>query len=391
MAKPRASIIGWGETEYGMLDHEDRPSLMEQASYDAFRRANVTPKEVDGLISVTPRTNKAPSSIAASELAEHLGMMPGLNFGTGSGVGGASISLALKEAALAVTNDVCDYVLVVYGDNRATGLGSDVTGDISSLVGHDEFESPFGPTIPSMYAMAATKHMAEFGTTEEQLAKIASMAYDNASKQPSERAHIQTHKTVQEVLDSKMIASPLTLDQCALVSDGAAAVVVTDRETAHADHELPVDILSVGAHMTHESIHQSPNLTTTGAKKAGEKAFAEVDIDHDDLDVIGMYDAFTISVLLFLEDFGFAEKGKGGELVESGELDMDGKWPMNPHGGQLAQAHPGMAAGLISVSEMVQQLRDEAHNQVEDAEYALVNSNGGALSTQSVTILGRGA
>lgn len=297
----------------------------------------------------------------------------------------------LLRAANVINSGLCENVLVLAADNMATGLGRNAAIKAMAGTGHEEFETPYGPLIPSMYALAARKHMEEYGTTEEQLAKIASIAYEHASMQPEHRAQINEPKTVEEVLESPMIATPLTLDQCSLVSDGGAALIVTDSERAHAEYDTPIDILSVSEYNTHESIHQMPDLTTTGARQAGAEAFAAADVGHDDLDVIEIYDCFTITVLEVLEDLDFCEKGDGGELVESGDLELGGKWPMNTHGGELAQAHPGGPGGLMHITEAVRQLQDEAGvTQVEDAETALVHGNGGILSTQTVSILERG-
>ncbi|WP_128904761.1 thiolase family protein [Halorubrum amylolyticum] len=386
-----ASIIGWGETDFGEVPDKDYNDLNEQAAYEAMEQANVTPDEVDGIIAAPPIGGDELGAVGASALAEHLGLMPGLKYGSMQSIGGASHIQHLLQAAEAINSGLCENVLVLAADNMATGLGRDAAVEAMAGAGHGEFETPYGPLIPSMYALAARKHMEEYGTTQEQLAKIASIEYEHASLQPKERAQINESKTVEEVLESPMIATPLTLDQCSLVSDGGAALIVTDSESAHADHDTPIDILSVGEYDTHESIHQMPDLTTTGARQAGKQAFAAADVEHDDLDVIQIYDCFTITVLEVLEDLGFCEKGEGGELVESGELELDGKWPMNTHGGELAQAHPGGPGGLMHITEAVRQLWGEAGaTQVEDAETALVHGNGGILSTQTVAILERG-
>lgn len=390
MSEAKASIISWGETEYGLLHDRDRLDLVEDAAYGALRRADLRPDDVDGLITSVPRTNLSSAAVAASELAEHLGFMPSFKYGTVGGVGGASAILALQQAEHAVTRGQCEYVMIVYGDNRATGLGQDTTGDLSALAGHDEFETPYGPTVASMFALWARKHMSEYGTTEEQLAEIATIAYENASQQPAERSHLQKTPSVGDVLDSNMISSPLTLHQCCLISDGAAAVLVTSRDNAVANHRNPVDIQGVGASMSHESCHQSPNFTSTAANEAAQEAFASAGVGPNDIDAIGVYDAFTISVLIALEDMGFCSKGEGGSLVDSGALSIDGKWPINPHGGQLAQAHPGVAAGLLQVTEMVQQIRGNAHVQIDGVNRALVHGNGGPMANQSVAVLGGG-
>lgn len=386
-----ASIIGWGETSFGELPDQDYHDLVEEAAYEALERADLRPGDVDGFIT-TPRIGQDDSSVVgAATLAEHLGLMPGLRYASLGAVGGATHIQHLAQAAQAIEDGFVENVLILSVDNLATGIGRDAAVRAMANVGHPEFEQPYGPLIPSMYALAAKKHMDEFGTTSRQLAEVAAIGYKHAAEQPDHRSQTHTMKSPDEILESPMIASPLTLDQCSLVSDGGGALVVTDAEMAHEQHDAPIDILGVGEYTTHESISQMPDLTETGARQAGEQAFERAGVTHDDIDVIEIYDCFTITVLLALEDLGFCEKGESGELVESGELELGGKWPMNTHGGQLAQAHSGSPAGMMHITEAVRQLRGEADpTQVPDAETALVHGNGGALSTQTAGILQRG-
>jgi len=380
-----AAIVGWGETEMGKVPHKDTLGLTQDAAYDAMAMAGLLPWDVDGLIGST-----GTDMVGASELAEHIGLMPGMKFGSSPAIGGASHVQSLAQAKQAVTSGFCEYVLVVAAGRLATGAGSDATVEgLAGGAGHSEFEGPYGPLLPSMYALTARKHMAEYGTTEEQLARVAAIAYEHASLQRDERVHLNKQKTVEEILDGPMVASPLTLDQCSVISDGGAAVLITDLENARQNHDDHVEILSVAEYNTHETVTQMPELTSTGAKQAGEEALKKADKSVNDIDVLQIYDCFTSVPLVVLEDLGFCEKGEGGGLVESGALELGGKWPMNTHGGLLAQAHPGRTGGLMHVTEAVRQLRGEAEaTQVEGAENALVHGNGGVLSTHAVGVLG---
>jgi acetyl-CoA acetyltransferase len=324
-------------------------------------------------------------------MAEELGLTTdGFRHGSVGTIGGASYVEAVEIAEHVVGNGQCDHVLIIGCDKLATGIGRDEMVENMSEIGHPQFEAPYGPLIPSQYALAARRHMKEHGTTEEQLAEVASVMYDHAAMQPEERTFIQEGKTAEEVMESPMIATPLTIDQCSLVTDGGAAVVVSEADYAHENTEKPVDILSATAESTHEMIHMSEDLTSSAAKSTGERAMAEAEVDQDDLDWLGIYDCFSITVLAVLEDLGFCEKGEGGELIESGAIRHDGKWPTNTHGGLLAQSHHG-TAGLMQVVEGARQLRNEAGaGQVDDVETALVHGNGGIMSNHSVSILQRG-
>lgn len=385
-----ASIVGWAETDaFGELPDTDVTAMQEQVAAEAMSRADLTPSEVDGLV-VSPPTGES-AGLYAGSLAEELGLLPGLKHGSVGAIGGASLVQNVAVAAQQVAHGPCENVLVIACNKLATGSGGrDEAVENMARVGHPQFESPYGPLIPSMYALAARKHMHEHGTTEAQLAKIAAVTYEHAAAQPEGRAFITEPKTPDEVLDSPMIATPLTLDQCSLVTDGGCGLIVTTEERAHAEYDVPIDVLSFGEYDTHESIHQMPDLTRTGAREAGEQAMGAAGVTHDDLDVLEIYDCFTITVLCVLEDLGFCRKGEGGDLVESGAIELGGRWPTNTHGGLLAQSHHG-AAGLMHVVEGVRQLRGEAGpTQVDGAETALVHGNGGILSSQTVAILERG-
>lgn len=370
----------------GKLPDRETLDLTQEAAYSAMKMANVSPRDVDGLIGST-----GTDMVGASELGEYLGLMPGMSYGSAPAIGGSSHVQSLAQAKQAVASGFCDYVLIVAAGRLATGAGSDATVEgLAGGAGHSEFEGPYGPLLPSMYALAARKHMDRYGTTERQLAKIASIAYKHASMQRPERAHLNKEKTIDEVLDGPMVSSPLTRDQCSVISDGGAAVLVTSNENARKNHDSAITIRSVAEHNTHETIHQMPNLTTTGAKQAGQEAFRSAGRSPDDIDVIQIYDCFTNAALLVLEDLGLCEKGEAGALVESGDLEIGGRWPMNTHGGLLAQAHPGRSGGLMHITEAVRQLRGEAEKtQVDGAETALVHGNGGVLSTHAVSILER--
>jgi acetyl-CoA acetyltransferase len=385
------SIVGWAETdEFGRIPDRGLDELNQQVAYDAMERAGLTPDDVDGLVTSAPTND--PAGLYASELAEELGLLPGLKHGSVGAIGGATDVQNLAVACQQVSAGHCENVLVIGCGKLATGSWGDSDDAVEQMadVGHEQFEMPFGAFIPSMYALPARRHMEEYGTTPEHLANLTSIHYEHASRQPPKRSFINEPKSAEEILQSPMVSTPLTLDQCALVTDGGSAIVVTSEERAHADYDAPVDVLSFGQYATHEKIHQMMDLTRTGAREAGQQAFGSAGLAQDDIDVLELYDCFSITVLQVLEDLGFCEKGEGGDLVESGELELGGKWPVNTHGGELAQSHHG-PSGLMHIVEGVRQLLGEGGGtQVEDAERALIHGNGGILSTQSVAILERG-
>jgi len=379
------AIIGYGETDLGEVPDHTPFELKMWAAAKAMEDAKVSPSEIDGLISAPPMEEDG--DVVIPVIAEYLGVMP-IRWASDPNLGGAAFVQAVVEAEMIIERGYADIVLIVAADSLRTSVGVDeVVSELSGLA--SQFEDPAN-IIPSLYAHAARWHMDEFGTTPEELAAIAAIDYEHAAMQRPERAQMNESMTVDEILDAPMIAEPLTAPQCSLISDGGAALVVVSDEIAAERDVEPVELTGFGANHTHEHISAMPDFGRTGAGAAGEAAMAEAGVEHDDLDVIQIYDCFTITVIRMLEDLGFCEHGEGGALATSGDLELGGKWPMNTHGGALAQAHPG-PVGMFHITEAVRQLRGEAEaTQVDGAETALVHGNGGILSTQGVAILERG-
>jgi acetyl-CoA acetyltransferase len=250
-----------------------------------------------------------------------------------------------------------------------------------------EWELPYGLRLPmGAYALAASRHMHEFGTTSEQLAQIAVDTRRWATMNP--RARLRDPIEIDDVLGSPMVASPLHKLDCCLVTDGAGAVVLTSAERARHLRKPPALVLGTGTCTTHTMISQMPDLTTTGATVSGPLAFAAAGLGPAEVDVAQIYDSFTITVLLLLEDLGFCPKGEGGGFVADGLLGPGGALPTNTSGGGLAYTHPGMF-GIFLLVEAVRQLRGECGpRQVPGAEVALAHGSGGVLSAMSTVILG---
>jgi len=296
--------------------------------------------------------------------------------------GGSSFMGHLVRAEAAIAAGLCEVAVVAYGSTQRS-LGRKNTSPSE----HNPYESPFKPFLPTTaYALAAARHMHEFGTTREQLAEVAVAARQWALLNPA--AWEKTPLTVEEVLASRMVSHPLTVRDCCLLSDGGGAVVLTTPARARDLAKPPVYLLGAGHCTTHQTISNMPDLVHTGAGTSGALAYAQAGLKASDIDVVGVYDAFTINTILFLEDLGFCAKGEGGAFVANGRIAPGGALPVNTNGGGLSYCHPGMY-GIFLLIEAVRQLRGECGaRQVKNAEIALAHGNGGVLSSQYTVILG---
>jgi acetyl-CoA acetyltransferase len=360
---------GWSEME-----------IAAAAAKNALDDAGLTARDVDGI--VVASTNIFMSGLA---LAEHLGVRP--KFTESTMVGGSSFVGHLIPAALALNAGLCDTVLVAYGSNQRTGVGRAEAARYKMALDPQVFEHPYKPfNPPSSYALATARHMHQYGTTRAQLAEIAVAARRWAQLNPE--AFAREPLTVDDVLQSRMVSDPLTVRDCCLVTDGGGAYVLTRAERAKDFAKPPAYLLGVGAAHWHRQISSMPDLTVTAATESGKRAFDMAGLGPRDVDVLELYDAFTINTLLFLEDLGFCRKGEGGAFVSGGRIAPGGALPVNTNGGGLSCVHPGMY-GIFLVVEAVRQLRGEGGaRQVKDAAVALAHGNGGVLSSQITAILG---
>ncbi len=293
--------------------------------------------------------------------------------------------MQLEHAALALDAGLCNGALIAYGSNQATASGALVQTSRSST-----YEAQYRPLRPiSSYALAAARHMHQYGTTKRQLAEVAVAARRWAQLNPE--AVARDELSIDSVVNARMVSDPLGVRDCCLVTDGAAAIVMTRAEHAADRHAKPVYVLGAAAAVTHADISAMPDLTVTGAAESGARAYAQAGVKAADIDVVQVYDAFTINTILFLEDLGFCAKGEGGAFVEGGRIAPGGALPVNTSGGGLSYCHPGMF-GLFTLVESVRQLRGDAGaRQVRGAELALAHANGGVLSSQATVILGTAA
>ncbi len=380
MLRGATAIVGLGLTEFGTLPERSHLEVMAEAAHGALSDAGLTTKDVDGLF-----VSNFASPFLALQSAEYLGIDPTVLDGTN--IGGSTFVSHVQAAAMALATGLCNVALIAYGSTSRSGGRA---GQTRGPLGRTPYEDVYGPRNPiGSYAMAAARHIHEFGTTREQLASVAVSARAWAAK--NRRAEMRDPITVEDVANARMICDPFTVLDCCLVSDGGAAIVMVRSERAGDFRKPPVHLLGIGVGVTHDQIAQMPDLTVTAVAKGAPRAFGMAEVSRDDIDVMEFYDAFTINTILFLEDLGFCAKGEGGALVESGAIAPGGDLPVNTNGGGLSCVHPGMY-GLFTVAEAVEQLRGEAEGrQVEGAEIALCNGNGGKLSSQVTAIFGTGA
>jgi len=374
----RTAVVGVGHFGIGESPGHNPIEIMAGATRYALADAGLSLKDVDGVFA-----GSAVHFMPSVSLSEHLGIRP--RHVDSTMLGGASFVTHTLQAAMALNAGLCDVALIAYGSNQRTGSGRLVAGTEP-----DPLEVPYNPRQPiTAYALAASRHMHLFGTTREQMAAVAVAARAWANLNPEAFAHGPL--TVDDVLRSRMISDPLSVLDCCLVTDGGGAVIMVRADRARDCAKLPVYMLGGGTEITHMSIANMPDITVTGALESGRRAREMARVELRDIDLIEVYDAFTINTILFLEDLGFCPKGECGRFVGDGNIAPGGGLPVNTNGGGLSCVHPGMY-GIFLVIEAVRQLRQEAGDrQVSDAQVAMVHGNGGRLSVQSTSIFGTAA
>lgn len=381
----QAVISGAYATIAGELPNSSCLSLHAEAAFGAIDDAGLNASDIDGVICAYSFTE--PHLMLASWFAEYSGLHPNVCFSVQAG--GASAAIMVMQAASLVASGMCSNVLLVTGDNRLTGMSRDGAVAGLSQVGHPQFERPYGISVPAAYGLVATRYMHEYGVTREQLAAIAVTMRDYAAANPG--AHMRTPITIEEVLGSKPIASPLHMLDCCLISDGGAAVVVSASESARDQRRRPIAVLGAGQGHTHEHIVAAPSLTDFGCKASAAQAFGQAGVKPSDIDIAEIYDSFTITLLVELESIGFFERGAAGPAIAAGALGPGGTLPCNTHGGLLSYGHSGAAGGMFHVVEAVTQLRHDAgRRQVGTPELAFVHGDGGILSAHCSLVLARG-
>jgi acetyl-CoA acetyltransferase len=374
---PRGKSAIVGAATYGMGEAPGFSSmdLAVSASVRALDQAGLKPGDVDGLFIGLPD-----DFLSGLTFAEYLGIQPKLT--ENNRTGGSAFLTHAMWAALAIEAGQCDVALIAYGSNQRTA-----SGGLISALRPSPYEAPYKLGRPvGAYALAASRYMHEYGLKREQLGEVAIAARRWAQLNPD--AFMREPLTMEEYLKSRMVSDPISVRDCCLVTDGAAAVVMVSAARAKDLARRPVYLLGAAAATDHKDITSMPDLTTTAAKQSGARAFAQAGVKPADIDVVQLYDAFTINTLLFLEDLGFCAKGEAGAFVEGGRIAPGGSLPVNTNGGGLSCVHPGMY-GLFTMVEATQQLMGQAGDrQVPGAQLALAHGNGGELSSQATLVLG---
>jgi acetyl-CoA acetyltransferase len=376
----RVAIAGAALSDVGRVDDKNAYELMGQASRRALADAGLRPEDVDGLASTGQGT------LPPTDVGEYLGLKP--RWVDSTSVGGASWEVMLAHAADAISAGHADVVLLTYGSTARADLRKGLrTANINwGSRGPLQWDAPYGHTLVSKYAMAARRHMHQYGTTIEQLAEVAVSARFNAKD--NEEAYYRDPITIDDVLDGPMIADPFTKLHCCIRSDGGAAAVLVAEDRVKDLRSEPVWVLGTGEATSHMLTSQWDDMTVGPASITGPLAFERAGLRPTDVDIAEVYDAFSYMLMLTMEDLGFCEKGEGGAFVEKGTLRLGGELPTNTDGGGLSACHPGQR-GLFLIVEAARQLRGECGpRQVEDAKIACVSGTGGWFCSSGTVLLG---
>lgn len=371
----KTAIVGIGSAGIGEAHGYSAMELLGQASMKAIADAGLVLSDIDAVFSAT-----SSHAFPTLSVCEYLGIKP--KFVDGTNVGGSSFELHLLQATLALEAGLCDAALICYGSNQRTAGGK-----LVSMSEPQWHETPYQPRHPiTAYALAASRHMRQYGTTREHLAEVAVAARGWANLNPE--AFARGPLSIDEVLAARMVSDPLSKADCCLVTDGGGACVMVRADRARDLPKAPIYFLGAAGAQWHRSIVAMPDLTVTAASESGPRALQMAGVKHSDIDLVMVYDAFTINTILFLEDLGFCPKGEGGRFVQGGRIAPGGELAVNTNGGGLSCVHPGMY-GMFLIIEAVTQLRRQAgERQLKKADVALLHGNGGTLSSQVTALLG---
>lgn len=377
------AIVGVSQTKFGELWEKSFRDLVVEAGIDAIRDANMNGEDIDAMYigNMTGGLFVGQEHIG-SLIAEHSGLTP--IPATRVEAACASGGLALRQAIMAVASGYYDRVMAA-GVEKMTDV-VDATPAIAAAADR-EWEAQQGVTFPSLYAMMAKRHMYEYGTTREQIAGFAVLGHKNGALNP--KAQFQREISVDAVLNSTKVASPLNILDCSPVSDGAAAIIVCPADEAHKYTDTPIYIRASTQASATISLHNRKSLTTIPSTIfAAKKAYDMANLTPNDMDMAEVHDCFSINGLIAIEDLGFFEKGKGGQAIEDGLIERDGDIAVNPSGGLKARGHPLGATGIAQAAEITWQLRQEAgKRQVSDATSGITLNIGGTGGTAAIHIL----
>jgi acetyl-CoA acetyltransferase len=366
----RIAIAGVYEHPTRWAPERSEAQIMAECARGALEDAGLELSQVDGLLAAG--MGMGPMGVVS--LAEYLNLKP--RYLDGTNIGGSSFVAHVNHAAAAIHAGLCEVALILYGSTAASSAVAIGTGGRGGRDPAASFVSPYGMTTVGSYALVAQRHMHDHGTTSEQLAEIAVVTRRHAGLNP--HAKMRAPITVADVLESRLISAPLHLLDCCIISDGGGAVIVTSTDRARDLRRRPVLLRGSSEAVAHQEIG-APDLLTIAARQSGEAAFRMAGVTRDDVDFCMVYDSFTITVLVTLENLGFCKPGEGGAFVQGGRIALGGELPLNLDGGGLSSNHPGMR-GIFLVIEATRQLRGECgERQVQGARIGLVHGTGGTL------------
>lgn len=382
--RSKAALVGIGELKpTRRTEGESTLGLLARCADLARRDAGIAKDEIDGLL-VGPQVGETPQHVPAT-VSEYLGLQPTMS--NVVDLGGASGPGMIWRAAAAIEAGMCETVLCILGNHRNPEVPRSPNRNPIR-----EFDVPFGASGANIsYALLKQAHMARYGSTDEDFALIAHWARANAQLNPDAIFHGQP-ATVEEVLASPMIASPLRLYEIVMPVAGADAVIMTSAKRARERGMRAVHLLGAGEKITHRAVSQAPDLTSGPLKPSMERAFAQSGTTARDMSLLSLYDCYTIMVATTLEDSGLCPPGRFGAFMREHSFGPDGDWPLNTHGGQLGFGQPDLAGGMTHVVEAVRQLRGTATGrQIPDPRFALVTGNGATMSEAVALVLGADA
>jgi acetyl-CoA acetyltransferase len=382
MSLPTAHLVGAGNTAFGRHEAQGALDLMAGAAQQALDSAGLRRADIDGVLCGYATT--LPHLMISTLFCERFSLRPACahSLQLGGATGGAMLMLARDL----VRAGRCRNVLVVAGENRLSGQSRDSAIQTLAQVGDADFEVPNGASVPAYYGLLASRYLHETGTREADLAELAVLMRANAAGHPD--AHLRAPISVSDVLASKPIAAPLKLLDCCPISDGAMALVVSSSSRG----EAGVAMAGAGQAHRHQHLSAMADVMQCGAAEAAQRAFAEAGLGVDDIDCLGIYDSFTITLAMLLEEIGFAPRGGAAQRVRNGDFRPDGPLPLNTHGGLLSFGHCGVAGGMAHTVEAFRQMTGQAGSrQLRRPRHAFVHADGGVMSSHVSLVLSNGA
>ncbi len=381
------SIVGAGQTKFGRHDDYDLRELFALAAHEAIEEAGLTPKDIEAAFIGNLSADQFNRQTHIAPLMADFAGMKGIP-ATKCEAACASSATALRAAILAIESGQHEVVMAA-GVEKMTDLPTPGVIETLAMAADQIFEANPGITFPGIFAVLAVAHMAKYGTTKEQLAKVAVKNHANAVHNPL--AHYQKAITLEKALTSRMVAWPLGLFDCSPISDGAAAVIVTKTKKARKFNDTPVKIIaSAQANDTMNLCDRTDLTSLYAARTAAKRAYQQAKLAPVDIPFAEVHDCFTIAEIIATEDLGFFKPGKGGQAVEEGLTEIDGQITINPSGGLKAKGHPVGATGVAQIIELYHQLRNEAgKRQVSSPNYGLAHNVGGTGATCAIHICER--